>query len=99
VVRKAAWMARRMKVPILGLIENMSYFVCPESGRAYEIFGPTRGEEMAARLGVAFLGRLPIDPRIASLCDAGEIENLSLSNFLPIARRLIELINKNLLLK
>lgn len=88
VVRKAAWMAMKMKVPLLGLIENMSYFVCPESGRVYEIFGPSRGEEMAARLGVNFLGRLPLDPKIASLCDAGEIESLPLDNFLSIARQL-----------
>lgn len=88
VVRKAAWMALKMKVPILGLIENMSYFVCPESGRAYEIFGRSRGEEMAARLGVSFLGRVPIDPKIASFCDAGEIESLNLDIFIPIARQL-----------
>lgn len=88
VVRKAAWMALKMKVPILGLIENMSYFVCPESGRAYEIFGRSQGEEMAARLGVSFLGRVPIDPRIASLCDAGEIESFPLDEFLPIAQQL-----------
>ncbi len=87
VVRKAAWMALRMKVPLLGLIENMSYFVCPESGRAYEIFGRGRGEEMAARLGISFLGRVPIDPRIPSLCDAGEIESLPLDNFLSIASK------------
>lgn len=90
VVRKAAWMAWKMKVPILGLIENMSFFVCPDSGRAYEIFGPSRGEEMAAKLGVTFLGRLPINPKLASLCDAGQIESLPLVDFLPLARRLLE---------
>lgn len=90
VVRKAAWMAWKMKVPILGLIENMSYFICPESGRAYEIFGPSRGKEMAAKLGVTFLGQLPINPKIASLCDAGQIENLPLNDYLPLARRLLE---------
>lgn len=90
VVRKAAWMALKMKVPILGLIENMSYFVCPESGRSYEIFGQSRGEEMAARLGVSFLGRVPIDPKIASLCDSGEIESFTPDQFLSIAQQLEE---------
>jgi len=90
VVRKAAKMALKMKAPLLGLVENMSYFVCPDSGRAYEIFGPSRGEEMANRLGVPFLGRLPLNPKIASLSDAGEIEKLPLDDFLPLAQRLAE---------
>jgi Mrp family chromosome partitioning ATPase len=90
VVRKAAQMAGHMNVPILGLIENMSYFVCPDSGRQYEIFGPSRAEQMAARLGVPFLGRLPIDPEIARLCDAGRIEDYPAQGFVPIARRLAD---------
>jgi len=90
VVRKAAQMAQIMKVPILGLVENMSYYVCPETGKQHDIFGPSRAEEMAARLGVSFLGRLPIDPEIARLCDAGRIEDYPAEVFVPIARRLAE---------
>ena len=91
VVRKAARMARHLEVPILGLVENMSYFVCPDSGRRYEVFGSSRGEEMAQRLGVPFLGRLPIDPRISELCDAGNIEAYPAEGFASIARRLVEI--------
>jgi len=90
VVRKAARMAQVMQVPLLGLVENMSYFVCPDSGRQYEVFGPSHGEEMARRLGVPFLGRLPLDPRISELCDAGNIEAYTTEAFAPIARRLEE---------
>jgi Mrp family chromosome partitioning ATPase len=91
VVRKAARMGQTMQVPLLGLVENMSYFVCPDGGRRYEIFGPSHGEEMARRLGVPFLGRLPLDPRISELCDAGNIEAYPAEAFASIARRLLEI--------
>ncbi len=90
VVRKAAQMAGHMQVPILGLIENMSYFVCPDNGKQYDVFGPSHAEQMAARLGVPFLGRLPIDPEIARLCDAGRIEDYPAEAFVPIAQRLAD---------
>jgi Mrp family chromosome partitioning ATPase len=91
VVRKAAQMAQHMAVPILGLVENMSYFVCPDTGKQYEIFGPSHAEETAHRLGVPFLGRLPIDPQIARLCDAGDIEDYPADDFAPIAKRLMQI--------
>jgi Mrp family chromosome partitioning ATPase len=90
VVRKAAQMAGHMKVPVLGLIENMSYFVCPDTEKQYDIFGPSHAEQMAARLGVPFLGRLPIDPEIARLCDAGRVEDYPAEAFVPIAQRLAD---------
>ncbi|MGQ9553725.1 MAG: Mrp/NBP35 family ATP-binding protein [Anaerolineae bacterium] len=90
IVRKAARMAQMMQVPLLGLVENMSYFVCPESGRRYEIFGRGHGEEMARRLRVPFLGRLPLDPRIAELCDAGDIEAYPSEAFAAIAHHLLQ---------
>ena len=90
VVRKAARMARVMQVPLLGLVENMSYFVCPESNRQYEIFGPSHGEEMARRLGVPFLARLPLDPRISELCDAGRVEEYAAEAFAPVVRALAQ---------
>ncbi len=91
VVRKAARMAGHLAVPILGLVENMSYFVCPDTGKRYDLFGPSHAEEMAWRLGVPFLGRLPIDPQIARLCDSGGIENYPAQEFVPIARRVAEM--------
>jgi hypothetical protein len=88
VVRKAAQMAQHLKIQVLGLIENMSFFTCPDSGRRYDIFGPSHAAEVASRLGVPFLGHLPIDPEIAKLCDAGKIENYPAEAFVPIAQRL-----------
>jgi ATP-binding protein involved in chromosome partitioning len=88
VVRKAANMARQMQTPILGLIENMSYFECPDTGKRYEIFGPSHAEKTARMIGVPFLGRLPIDPQIARLCDAGRVDEYSTEAFAPIAKEL-----------
>jgi Mrp family chromosome partitioning ATPase len=90
VVRKAAQMAGHLSVPILGLVENMSYFVSPDTGKRYDIFGPSHAEETARRLGVSFLGRLPIDPRIAQLCDNGAVEDYEAEGFAPIAQQLAE---------
>jgi ATP-binding protein involved in chromosome partitioning len=90
VVRKAANMARQMQTPLLGLIENMSYFECPDTGTRYEIFGPSHAEETARQIGVPFLGRLPIDPEIARLCDAGQIEEYRGDLFAPIAQNLAQ---------
>jgi Mrp family chromosome partitioning ATPase len=90
VVRKAARMAQQMQTPMLGLIENMSYFECPDTGKRYEIFGPSHAEETASMIGIPFLGRLPIDPEIAQLCDAGRLEEYSVERFASIVRDLSE---------
>ena len=86
VVRKAVRMVGQMSVPILGVVENMSYFVCPDNGKSYEVFGPSRGEELAAAAGAPLLGRLPIDPEAAGLCDAGRIEDYDSAAYHELAR-------------
>ena len=91
VVRKAAQMAQQIGIPILGLIENMSYFVCPDTGKRHDIFGTSHAEEMAAKLGTQFLGRLPIDPQIARLCDTGCIEDYPADGFQMIAEQIATL--------
>jgi DNA-binding protein YbaB len=88
VVRKAARMAQQMQTPMLGLIENMSYFECPDTGKQYEIFGPSHAEETAGAIGTPILGRLPIDPEIARLCDAGRLEEYPMEAFKAIAEDL-----------
>lgn len=90
VVRKAAQMAQQMNKPILGLVENMAYFVCPETGKHHHIFGPSHAEEVALYVGAPFLGRLPIDPEIAKLCDRGKIEDYASEAFAPIVERLLQ---------
>lgn len=75
VVRKAVRMAHQLDVPILGVVENFSYFQCPDTGKKHEVFGPSRGKELAASAGAPLLAALPIDPQAARLCDAGRIED------------------------
>ena len=75
IVGKAVNMAKMMKIPVLGLVENMSYFQCPECGSRHEIFGASHLDEIAARYGVERTARLPMDPQLAALCDRGAIED------------------------
>jgi len=74
VVRKAVNMAQKMDKTILGVVENMSYLYVPEIDKKIEIFGRSHGEEMALAAGAPLLGQLPIDPKLAKLCDEGNIE-------------------------
>jgi len=74
VVRKAIKMAQKMNVPIFGVVENMSYLLLPDTGKRIEVFGKTKGGEMAMAAGAPLLEQLPIDPELAKLCDDGKIE-------------------------
>ncbi len=74
VVRKAVKMAQRMEKPILGVVENMSYFYLPEIDKRMEIFGKSRGQEMAQAAKAPLIAQLPLDPELAKLCDEGNIE-------------------------
>ncbi len=74
IVKKAYNMAKTMNIPILGIIENMSYAVCSECGKQINIFGESNAEKVAQEMDIPFLGRLPVDPDLAYLCDRGEIE-------------------------
>ncbi len=88
VVRKAARMAQQLEVPLLGLVENMSYFECPDTGKRYDIFGSSHAKDTAQQIGTPFLGRLPIDPQVAKLSDTGLIEDYAADAFAPIAQDL-----------
>jgi Mrp family chromosome partitioning ATPase len=92
IVRKAASMAQQLNIPIIGLIENMSYVQCPDCGRHIEAFGPSRADETARALGVPFLGQVPLDPELARRCDSGEIESYPVDVFAPIVTLVSELV-------
>ncbi len=77
IVKKAIDMAQKMEKPILGIVENMSYFYAPETNKKYEIFGASKGESLAQAAQAPLLGQLPIDPELARLCDNGDIEHYS----------------------
>ena len=74
IVEKAVRMAEMMKVPVLGIVENMSYYECPDCGTRHSIFGESHVEEIAKRHGIKNVARIPINPAIAATCDAGMIE-------------------------
>ena len=74
IVKKAANMAGMMNINVLGLVENMSYAVCPDCGKHIEVFGKSRIDETAAEYGFDVLGKLPFDHRLAALCDKGALE-------------------------
>ena len=74
IVAKAVNMAEMMKVPMLGIVENMSYIVCPDCGKHINVFGESHVDEVAAKHGLPVLAKCPIDPQLAALSDAGMIE-------------------------
>ncbi len=80
IVEKAVNMAEIMNVPILGLVENYSYFKCPDCGGKHSIFGESHAEETAARHGIKAFAKLPVDPAFAGLCDKGRVEDCDISS-------------------
>lgn len=74
IVKKAVHMAEMMSVPVLGLVENLSFLTCPDCGKKIHPFGESGAEAAAKELGLPLLARLPIDPRTADSCDTGRIE-------------------------
>lgn len=74
IVGKAVKMAEMMNIPILGLVENMSWLACPDCGKKIPLFGESHVEEIAAKHGLPVLAKMPLDPRLAALADAGAIE-------------------------
>ena len=85
IVAKAVNMASKMNIPVLGIIENMSYVTCPDCGKKIEVFGHSKLDEVAEQYGLKVLGRMPIDPVLAAACDAGTLESNLPSGMLPDA--------------
>ena len=79
IVAKAVNMAEMMDIPILGIVENMSYFRCPDCGKEHKIYGESNIDSVAAEKGLKVLAKLPIMPEVAAACDAGEIEKIDLA--------------------
>ena len=85
VVAKAVNMAGLMDIPILGIVENMSYFKCPDCGKEHQIFGESKVEKIAAEFEIGKFERLPIDPVITTMVDAGEAESIELEQIADLA--------------
>ncbi|MES2200874.1 MAG: Mrp/NBP35 family ATP-binding protein [candidate division FCPU426 bacterium] len=91
IVAKSIGMAKMLRIPILGLIENLAYVPLPGTGEPYHVFGALKGEALAKEQGIPFLGALPIDPALADACDRGEIQSIDAPQFRSIARTLATL--------
>jgi len=74
IVAKAVNMAKMMNIPVIGIVENMSYLECPDCGKKISVFGESHVEETAEKYGLEVIGKLPIDPKLAAACDEGLIE-------------------------
>ena len=74
IVEKAVKMAELMNIPVLGLVENMSYFACPDCGGKHNIFGESHIDDIAAKFGIEKIAKIPVDPKLAAAVDAGMIE-------------------------
>lgn len=90
VVRKAANMAAQLGIPVIGLVENMSYAICPACGEVVNVFGPSCAEETAQQIGTKLLGHLPLDANLAILCDSGAIEDYLCEAFDPIVEQVLK---------
>ncbi|NLM16286.1 MAG: Mrp/NBP35 family ATP-binding protein [Candidatus Riflebacteria bacterium] len=98
IVSKAVNMAEKMNIPIIGLVENMSYFKCPDNGKDYQIFGESHIEKIADEHNLKVLAKIPIDPKIAKACDEGIIELFDGNWFEPVVE-ILEKIGENSNLK
>lgn len=94
IVKKACKMAKLMNVPIVGIVENMSYLICPDCGKQIDIFGKSKLEEVAEETGMKILGRMPIDPNLAALCDEGKIDEMPVEYLSSAVEPLIALKNR-----
>lgn len=89
VVRKGVRMLQQLNVPILGVVENMSFYTCPDTGNPHEIFGPSHAAEVAQLAGTQVAARLPIRPEVAAQCDAGQVEDVTLPELEAFASLLV----------
>ena len=94
IVGKAVKMAQKMDMPVLGLVENMSYLTCPDCGKKIELFGPSQVEKTAQEFGIPTAVRLPLNPAVAQAVDAGQIEAVRQEAVNPLADKLSQLVIK-----
>lgn len=90
VVRKAVHTCQHMQTPILGVVENMSYFTCPETGTRHEIFGASHTDTVAEAAGAPVLGRLPLDTELTRLTEAGQIDSYEHAEYTKLAAAFVE---------
>ena len=95
IVAKAVNMAKMMNIPVLGVVENMSGFKCPDCGKEYKIFGESHIEEVTTEMGLDLLAKVPMDPKLAALCDRGMLELMENNYFDGVTEKVLKgIINK-----
>ena len=90
IVSKAIRMAKLMDIPVLGIVENFSYFDCPDCGKRHEIYGPSHLDEVAKEFGIGLTARLPINPKFAAAADKGMIELADVPELEAFAKKLLD---------
>lgn len=88
IVEKAVKMADMMDIPVVGIVENMSYFKCPDCGKEHKIFGESHIEDIAKTYGITNVAKLPMDPEVAKACDEGTIEHFDCKEMDELAAEL-----------
>lgn len=96
IVKKAYNMAKKMNIPVLGLVENMSFLKCPDCGKEINLFGESKLEEISKEIGVDILGKIPIDPKIAQLVDEGEFERFDCDCLANAAKQIENIFSKEM---
>ncbi|MBQ6679671.1 MAG: Mrp/NBP35 family ATP-binding protein [Lachnospiraceae bacterium] len=91
IVKKAVNMAEMMNIPVIGLVENMAYYDCPDCGKRHYIFGESHAAEIAERYNVPAVASLPIDPAFAALSDAGRIQEYETDALGPVIEKILSL--------
>jgi hybrid cluster-associated redox disulfide protein len=92
IVSKAVKLAQQLNVPIVGLVENMSYFLDKETGKRYDLFGESKGVQLVVESGAPLLAQLPIDPALTQLCDAGRVEEYESPDYDTLAQNFIKIL-------
>lgn len=90
IVGKAVKMAKMMNIPVLGIVENYSYFTCPDCGKQHSIYGESHIEEVAKEYGIENIAKLPINPKLAAACDKGMIELSDCKEIADLANAVIK---------
>ena len=94
IVRKAANMAISLSIPMLGLVENMSYLLCPECDTRINLFGSSQADSTALRIGIPMIGQIPLDTELSVLCDSGSIEDYQSDAVERLTDKVMEIITK-----
>ena len=95
VVRKAANMANHLNIPMIGLIENMSYLICPGCNTRVDLFGTSRTFESAMQISIPLIGRVPLDTNLSILCDKGSIEDYQHDVIESVTNQVIKFVSQN----